>query len=256
MNENPPTFDQGPAAASPPPPPRRGGSNTCLTILGIGCLGMLILAVAAGLVIYFKGGDIVRAGAAKVTEAAVEEMLKELQIPAGEREAAMAPVREFAQQIRAKKVSWEQGGEILKEVAEGPVSVVVMARTFEVKYLQPSPLSPEEKAAGHVNVSRFAHGISEAKIPREKGQPILDIITEKGSDSRGRNRDKLRDSITGEELARCLKIAKDEADAAGIENKEHPIDLAREIRKAIDRGMNARGGPGTPPSPEVPVKKD
>ncbi|MHC4198637.1 MAG: hypothetical protein ACYSU0_01400 [Planctomycetota bacterium] len=224
---------------------RRQKGFGCLEAAGVGCLVLIVLGLIAGVVVYFKWESWVRSIAAGAGEIAADSMMDNLGIPADEKEAAMKPVREFAQRIRDGEVGLEQVGAIAEALAEGPALAAIMARGFEVKYLGPSDLPEEEKKAGHISISRFVQGVSTGKIPKEKAEQIGDICTVETVDDDGDQTRKLKDSITTEELKSCLGIMKDAADAAGIEDKEFKVDLAAEIRKAIETGMAKKPGGGT-----------
>ncbi len=225
---------------------RRQKGFGCLEAAGIGCLVLVVLGLVAGAVVYYKWESWARTAGAKLAEAAAGSMMDELGIPADEKEAAMKPVREFTRKIRDGEVSMEQVGAVAKALKEGPALAAMLARGFEARYLNPSDLPEEEKKAGHVAISRFVQGVSTGKIPKEKPKEIRDVCTVKTVDAEGNEKRKLKDSITTEELKSCLKTMKDAADAAEIEDREFKVDLAAEIRKAIEAGMEK--GPGGEPS--------
>lgn len=225
---------------------RRQKGFGCLEAAGVGCLVLIVVGLIAGVVVYYKWEGWVRSIAAKGAEVAAEGMMDELGIPADEKEAAMKPVRELARRIRDGEVGLEQVGAIAEALAEGPALAAVMARGFEVRYLRPSDLTDEEKTAGYVAISRFVQGVSTGKIPKEKAEEVRDVCTVETVEADGNETRKPKDSITTEELKSCLKIMKDAADAAGIENREFKVDLAAELRKAIEAGMARE--PGDEPS--------
>jgi len=229
---------------------RRQKGFGCLEAAGIGCLVLLVLGLIVGVFLYkyyrMRVKDMARFEGALLVEAAADGMMDDLGIPADEQRAAMKPVGEFVGRILDGEVNIEQVGAVAEALAEGPALAAVLARGFEVKYLGPSDLPEDEKKAGHIGISRFVQGVSTGKIPKETAEEIGDMCTVKTVDDDGDETRKLKDSITAEELKSCLMIMKDAADAAGIENKEFKVDLAAEIRKAIETGMEK--GPGGEPS--------
>ncbi len=214
-----------------------GGGIGCLKIAGIGCLVLVVLGAIGGVVLYFKAADWARSALAMAAEEGGKALLEGLEIPADEREAAMAPIRRFAQDIRDDKVSIDQGVAVAQALSEGPAVAAIMARGFEVKYVKSSELTDEEKQEAHITLTRFAHGITTERIDRKKADEIGDIVGVKTSDGQGNTKMTFKETITTEELNRALAIMKDAADEAGIEEKEFKVDLAAEIQKAIDKGM-------------------
>ncbi len=214
----------------------------CLHAAGIGCLVLVVIGVIAGVVVYYKAGSWARAAVAVGVEAAAEKTMENLNLPQDEMNAAMEPIREFTQKIRDGEVTLEQALAVGEALAGGPALAAVMARGFEVKYLHPSDLPDDEKQAGHVAISRFVNGVSTDRIPdekaKEKVKEIGDIVTVKTTDSAGKTTKQPKDALTAEELRSCLKIMKDAADAAGVEQREFVVDLAAEIRKAIAIGLD------------------
>ena len=106
-----------------------------------------------------------------------------------------------------------------------------------MKYVQAGALSEDEKKAAHITVTRFTQGLIDETVSTETKDEITAIVTETSVDSSGDESTDLKDSITDEELKECLKLMKDAADKAGIENKEFKVDIAEEIRKAIEAGL-------------------
>ena len=200
-----------------------------------GCLVVAVLLVVFSIVLYFKAGDWGRAAAAWTMNMTAEATLKNMKLPEDERKAAMEVIREFTQKVRENKISAVQGQRIAERIMEGPVAVVIATRMCEVAYVEPADLDEQKKKAAHVTVSRFAHGIATEQIPRKKGDAIKDIVME--PNPANPNQQKLRESIKPEELEKCLTLMKEAADEADIERREYAIDIAAEIRKAIQAGM-------------------
>jgi hypothetical protein len=200
---------------------------------------VVIIAVVAGLIIAKNWEKIV---GVSVT-AGARAMFQGLQLPADEKQAAMVPVQELADKIKSKQVSVEQAGSVMKSVLEGPLPYVIILRAFEVAYLQPSSLPAEEKTAGHVTVTRFAKGLIDNTVDRNSGKEIMNVISVKTTGPGGKENVKFKETITVEELKKSLAIMKEAADKAGVEDKEFKVDIAAEIRKAIDASLSAKPAP-------------
>ena len=209
----------------------------CLQLAGIGCLALVCLAVVLGIVLYFKAESWARAAGAKLAEVMVEEMVEEVGLSEEEKLSVRKSVREFARKIREGEVSAEQIAAVLEEFAEGGAWAALLMRGFETKYLEPSDLPEEEKAAGRVTVGRFVEGLASEDVPAKRLEEISDIVTYEAVGSDGRKQRRLKDSITTEELRACLSTMKDAADAAGVEDRQFTHDIGEMIEAAIGRGM-------------------
>lgn len=215
-------------------PGKKGG---CMKAAGIGCLVVLL---AAGIGGFYVAKNYKRIGltiASKGTVVAAESLLGNMQLPDSEREAAMVPIREFAARVGKGEVTMKQLEVIGKVLTEGPLPMLVMARAAEVKYLQPSDLPEEEKKAGSVTLSRFAWGMTEKKIDTEKLNSVFDRISVKTTGANGQENVRLKEKLSSDDLRDWLKTMKDAADEAGVEDRQFDVNIAAEIRKAIDAGL-------------------
>jgi len=217
----------------------------CLQLAGVGCLVIVALVVVLGIVLYFKAEDWARAAAAKFVEVAADEVMDEVGLSDEEKRSASGPVREFARKIRDGEASAEQIAAVVEEFAEGKAWAALLMRGFQTKYLDPSELSEEGKAAGRVVVGRFTEGLLKESIPQERLEEISNIVTYKITGTDGQEQRKLKESITADELKSCLAIMKDAADTGGVDNREFTHDIGEMIGQAIERGM-------AKPSGEVP----
>ena len=214
----------------------------CGAKVGIGCGVLAVIGIVLALVVVVKAKDWARTAGAAVLEIAAEAMMDEFELPEDEKTAAMEPVREFAQQIRDGNVTLEQIAAVGEALTEGPAIAAVLMRGFEAKYLAKSELPDEEKAEARVTISRFVHGVSTESIPSGKVEEISGLVTYETTGPGGETTHNLKESITTEELRSCIKIMKDAADGAAIEEKEFTFDVAEEIRKAIEKGMATTAG--------------
>ncbi|MHC5058330.1 MAG: hypothetical protein ACYTKD_27045 [Planctomycetota bacterium] len=222
----------------------------CLQAAGIGCLALIGLAVVLGIVVYSKAESWARAAGATLVEAVTEQAMSEAGLSEEEKDSAREPVREFARKIRDGEVSAEQVAAVVEEFAEGGAWAVLLMRGFQTKYLEPSDLPEEEKAAGRVTVGRFVEGLLRETVPTKRLGEISDIVTYETAGPDGEKQHKLKDSITTEELRSSLSIMKDAADAAGVEDREFTRDIGEMIGQAIERGMAGTRDRGAPEVPE------
>ena len=222
-------------------PAQKSSNAKWLVACGGCCLLMFVGAVVGGYVVQQRAKGFLLGMAADGTETLAQEMFKGLALPQPEIDAAMKPVKSFTDQVRNEQVSIEQGLAVGKAITEGAVPAVVMVRGFQVKHLKPSGLSEEEKEAGYVTATRFAHGVIEDLIPEGERNAVKDLLTETktttGPNGQTRTRVEFKEQLTDEELREVLALMKSSADAAGLEDRAYEVDLPAEIQKAIDYGM-------------------
>ena len=200
-----------------------------------GCLLLLVLIVSCGYLVVKNAKGVARELTATFVEAGAKALVSEL--PPDEQKTVAPLIEAFAQSIRDGRVSLGQGAAVADALAEGPVVTVIIARGFEVKYLQASGLSDQEKQAGHRAITRYCYGVVEELVPESTREELGDIVTvQVGSGNQGNRQ--LKDSLTDEEVRLCLQIMEGAADEAGIEDKEFQVDLGAEIQKAINYGMS------------------
>jgi hypothetical protein len=200
----------------------------CLLILSI-------LIIAGGYVGYRKvkekGPHII----ARMIEISAEGIFVQIRLPEEEHKAAMNAIHSFTRDIREGKVKLQQGKRIAKALNDKALIGAIMIRSFESQYVHVSSLKDAEKGAAHQTLTRFAHGIIDDKIPRERLDTILNMISEDQENRNGNRR--LKNAISEEELKDVLLSMKDAADHAQIENRAYEIDIAEIIREAIKKGM-------------------
>lgn len=104
-------------------PQANGGSKSksgCFIVGMVGCLTFLLVAAVGGYYMAIKAKEFAYGTVATMSEKVAEEMIKEMKLPEDEHEAAMVPVREFADRIRAGEVTMEEAEQIGRRISEGP----------------------------------------------------------------------------------------------------------------------------------------
>ena len=219
-------------------PPASGSG--CLKWLGIGCLVVVVLVAAGTVWAYYQIPKMAAYGLEKTAEAALEDM----KVPPAEKEAVLKPIRDLAQKVRSRQVSWEQASRVMQELMQPAVLAALGAQLMERRFLEASRLPEEEKRAGHVAVTRFARGLGDKRIDPKKAEEVMDLVCVRTKNAQGQPQIRVKDSVADEDLQKCFQLMKTAADAAKVEDREFPIDIGAEIQKAIDRGMQ-----GAAPAP-------
>jgi hypothetical protein len=199
--------------------------------VGIGCLGVIVVLIIAGVVVVKNIKNIGRSAGAKLATTAVAAVVDKSGLSEAEKTEIMKPVKELAKEFKQEEITLDELGSILSKVANGSLPTLLSMRSFEVLYLEKSSLDAAAKKAASVTVSRYAQGHTTAKIKDSEG--IQGIIWEKTTNAAGEVTNSLKETLAPEELQKCLDIMKKAADDAGIADKKFEIDIAGALRKSI-----------------------
>jgi len=199
--------------------------------VGIGCLGVIVVLIISGVVVVKNIKNIGRSAGAKLATTAVEAIVGKSGLSEAEQTEIMKPIRELANEFKKEEITLDELGSILSKVANGSLPTLLSMRSFEVLYLEKSSLDAAAKNAASVTVSRYTQGHATAKINDSEG--IQGIVWEKTTDAAGKVTNSLKETLTPEELQKCLAIMQKAADDAGIADKKFEIDIAGALRKSI-----------------------
>ena len=199
--------------------------------VGIGCLGVIVVLIISGVVVVKNIKNIGRSAGAKLATTAVEAIVGKSGLSEAEQTEIMKPIRELANEFKKEEITLDELGSILSKVANGSLPTLLSMRSFEVLYLEKSSLDAAAKKAASVTVSRYTQGHATAKINDSEG--IQGIVWEKTTDAAGKVTNSLKETLTPEELQKCLAIMQKAADDAGIADKKFEIDIAGALRKSI-----------------------
>ncbi len=209
---------------------RRGGIlQGCLIVLAI----IVILVGVVLFWVYLNWRSWTANALVQVTTMSVQEF----DLPPDQQQAIIAEVELVAQDFKDKKISPQDMVRIMEEVGESPLFPIAGVIAAQNKYIEPSTLPAEEKAAAVRSLQRFARGVHEKQIPREAIEdvikPIVTIDVDGGWE--------FKESATDEEVRQFAANAKARADAVSIPDEAYEIDIAVELRKAIDKGLGRTG---------------
>jgi hypothetical protein len=209
--------------------------------IAIGCLTALILFGVLGFTVYKLSGQWLRSAGASLAVKLIESGLIQYNFPEEEQQAILAPLNELAEDIKMKQISLSQLEAIGEEFLAGTtVMSMIEMRAFQLRYIEQENLSAEAKNIAYTISERYAKGIATEQIGKTNTQ-INAIILEPDPDEPGRQR--MTESITLNDLAKCLAHMKNAADTANIPDQSYPIDLATHIREAIEKGKQEGNAP-------------
>lgn len=228
---------------------RRGDCLTgCLVVLGV----LAILGVIAGIWLANNWRDL----AAEVLTPPLIEAIERSDMTEEDKARVIAQVEALSQEFRDKKISLEEMGRVIEEIAESPVLPVAAVMFVEEQYIRRSGLSEEEKADARLQIGRLARGVFEEKIDEERIRYVVEPISEPGSTG---DDFEIRppDRVSDDDLRRMIERAREEADAAEIPDEAFLVDIPGELERAIEKALGRRlevTPRETTPPPEEPVE--
>ncbi len=209
----------------------RGGiPKGCLIALAVFLL--LVVGVVIFVAVSWKGW------AASMATAVTEQVVKESGLPQDQKDQILADVKKLGDDFKAGRISTEDLGRVMKTIAESPLLPLAGVQAARQKYIEPSDMKPEEKAAAIRSLQRFARGVYEKKIPHEDIDDVVKPISTLKPDGRW----ELKDKPTRQELDQFVANAKKRADDAKVPDEEFDLNIAKELKKAIDQALAKKSG--------------
>lgn len=209
--------------------------------LGIGCLAIIIIVVLIGAYIIWNYKNMV----ATRLRTIVAQVVEKSDLPDDQKNQIKQYGEQLANDIQSGKITMPQLGAVAKELEQGPVFPLAMLHAAQITFVRKSDLSDEQKADADLALQRYSRGIVERTIQRDQVDETLSQIQEQ--DKKG-NR-KLKTTLSTEELETLIAQVKQQADDAGVPNESYQVNLAHEVRIAIDRAM----APPTTTQPTQPA---
>ena len=226
----------------------------CLVVLGV----VLLAAVIGGVVVYKNW----KTWAADFGRDAIVTLVEEADLEKDQKDAIIARVDELAEDFKAGVIDLEDMGNVTMALVESPLLPLGAVMLAHHRYIEPSELSDEEKAAGQLALQRYARGIYEETIALEDIEDVMSPISDQDLEGNMELRDP--DQVTTEDLREFISLVKARADEAQIPDEPFELDIAAEVNKAIDIALGiepqiieaAPDGETPVDEPEPPVAED
>lgn len=221
---------------------RRGGMSA-------GCMGCLVVAII--LLALALGGGIYawmnwKNWAGDLAKATVSEIVQATELTDEQKTAVMGEFDGIIQKFKDGEVTLDQLREVGKKIVESPVLPAGLALAANSAYIAPSSLTDEEKADARVQISRFAHGVIEEKVPKDKIDAAVAPVALQTQPGQWQFKDP--QLVKPEELRTLVANMRKEADDAGVTDQPPEIDFAAEIRKIMDEVLTGAAAPAPAPS--------
>jgi nitrogen fixation/metabolism regulation signal transduction histidine kinase len=223
------------------PEKRRSWLTGCL----IGCLAVVVVMVLLGIIAGIWVSRNWKGWFANSLSVVVKQSIAETDLPAEEKEQINAQIDRGAKAFADGEISGEQAARLMEKLVESPLLTAIVASAAEKKYVDPSGLSEEEKAAANVTLQRFARGVIDQKISEQTYETVMSNIATKQNDQW-----QLKDKVTDEELRKFLEAATKAADEAGVAEQPPHVDPSDEIKRLIDEALNPAAAMEAPPAGE------
>ena len=229
-DEKKPTSDQ--TFSAEPPYPEQARSNWVPACL-VGCLLMFIVSVllCAGTAWYvFSHAKRI---ASNLAREMIVSVVEESDLEVEEKQAIVAQVNRVVEQYQSGKITTEDLGRIMEELAESPLMGAILIKSVEAKYIDPSGLSEEEKADARVTLQRVLRGMYEEQLDPDDLQTAMDYVSYETSDGQRQ----LKNQVSDDELRAFLQECELRADEAGVPDESYEVQISEELKRAIDRAL-------------------
>jgi hypothetical protein len=229
-DEQKPAPDQPYPAYPPYPEPTR--SNWVPACL-VGCRLMFIVSVllCAGTAWYaFSHAKRIASDFARQM---IVNVVQESDLEAEEKEAIIAQVNRVVEQYQSGKITTEDLGRIMEELAESPLMGAILIKSVEAKYIDPSGLGEEEKVDARVTLQRVLRGLYEEQLDADDLQTAMDYVSYETPDGQRQ----LKDRVSDDELRAFLQECGLRADEAEVPDEPFEVRISEELKQAIDRAL-------------------
>ncbi len=212
-----------------PAPPQPSGCRNFA--MGCGCAAGCLLLVAVGIGVWITMNW--KNWAAELGKQVAADAVAKSSLPAEDKARVLNRINQLADDFKAGKVSTEQLGKVMEQIAQSPLLPLGLVMAADEKYVKPSGLTNEDKDAGRRTLQRLARGAFEKTIPEKDSQEVMKLVME--PQPGGGSGERLKERLTDDELKAFLEKAKEKADAASVPDEPFEVNIADELEKAIDK---------------------
>ena len=222
-------------------PPKQGMSGCAQAAIGFGVFCVILICIGiAG--IYYVAQNL-RGIAANMGTPAIQNLVWEMEIPAGQKTQISAKINELGDDFKDEKIGIKELQEILQGVGDSPLAGAAASIWFTDEYVSKSGLSDAEKQDATMTAKRFAKGMLNKSISDKEANDIMDMISEKTPDGQTN----VQETLSDKELQETLLKMKNAADSAGVPMDVPDINFANEFDKVVDTVLKGESISGSPP---------
>lgn len=217
-----------------------GGCITVIVIL------LLIAGLAVGGLIWLLRGEGSiqnRACALFVEQSGILALNKLPSLTDEEHKSGIEALNALSNALRAGQAGDDNIVHVFSRLASPKLAATVLMLKFSDRFLEGDDnVNEEDREASPLEVRRFIAGIADSKIPQDKILEIVKICMNNPAAFKpddflsacifgdGPDYTFFKDVLSPEEVAACLKIMKESADAAGVPKENVQIDFRKILK--------------------------
>ena len=229
--DEPETLDRDPRDFERPIslPTERSGCGKFMMGCGCALAGLLVVVIGVGVWVSFNW----KTWTADWSKAVTAQVVAQSSLNPEDKARIIKRIDSLADDFKSGKLTLEQAKRVMKQIAQSPLFPIAMVMAAEEKYVKPSGLSADDKAAAQITLQRLARGAFEKKIAEADLQEVMQLLMQKQPDGS----QQLKQTLTDTELTAFLDKAKEKADKASVPDESFDVNIADELEKAIDRAL-------------------
>lgn len=202
----------------------------CWKTAAVGCLGVLTVTiigcVVGGWYMYRNGVRL----AAPLARTIAQKALNDVELPQEEKDAIMVQVDRLVTAAQQDRVNMNDLTKALEGISKSPLFAAWMVFAADVKYVQPSGLSDEEKQDSKRVLQRVLHGLYDKAITIEQLEPVQSFIFVDD----GKGAKTLKEHLTDEELRQFIAGCREIVDKANVADEPFEITISQELKEVVD----------------------
>lgn len=220
----------------PVPAARRGGvafrRGSALKGCLIAVVVMLLIALALGVFVAMSW----RGWAGGFVQSVSTQAINDSQLPQDQKDRLTTRITGLTDQFKDGTLTFPQIAGIMESLQQSPLIALAVVYGSGEAHIGPSALTTEEKAAATRSLARFTRGVVEEKIPATAIDDVLVSVTTRGPNGQLQP----INAVTIDQLRSFIAAAKARADDAKIPDEDFQVDIAAEVEKVIDRGLQKK----------------
>lgn len=204
------------------------GLNGCTqAAIGFGLFSVVLLCIAAAGVYWLVQNA--RGIAANLVTPAIQNIVSQMEIPAEQKKQISTRINELGRDFKNQKIGVNELENILKGVANSPISGAAATIWFTDQYISKSGMTDFEKQDATLTAKRFAKGLLDKSISNKEANEVMEMLSEETTDGQT----SFKDTITDKELRLIILKMKNAADSGGVPPDVPDINFADEFDQVV-----------------------
>lgn len=200
----------------------RGGVLKVVLIV-VGVLALLTVCAGIYTALHWKGW------VAQASMKASQQLINDSGLPDDQKQSILSEVKNLGDDFSSGKISNQEMARIVRSISDSPLLPLAGVQNARAKYIEPSDMTPKEKASAILALQRLARGVYEKKISTDDVHVVAASIL----DSPANRGWRLKEHPSRMDLDALVVAARARADKAEIPNEPFDLNIADELKKAI-----------------------